>query len=42
MLGYEFQFEQPEQSLYIHLKGIVHPKMKIMSSFTHPHVIPNL
>ncbi len=24
------------------LKGIVHPKMKILSSFTHPQVIPNL
>ncbi len=24
------------------LKGIVHPKMKIMSSFTHPQVVPNL
>ncbi len=24
------------------LKGIVHPKMKILSSFTHPQVFPNL
>ncbi len=24
------------------LKGIVHPKMKILSSFTHPLVVPNL
>ncbi len=24
------------------LKGIVHPKVKILSSFTHPHVVPNL
>jgi len=23
-------------------KGIVHPKMKILSSFMHPHVVPNL
>ncbi len=23
-------------------KGIVHPKMKILSSFTHPQVVPNL
>ncbi len=23
-------------------KGIVHPKMKILPSFTHPHVVPNL
>ncbi len=25
-----------------HLKGTVHPKMKILSSFTHPQVVPNL
>ncbi len=25
-----------------HLKGIVHPKMKILSLITHPHVVPNL
>ncbi len=24
------------------VKGIVHPKMKILSSFTHPQVVPNL
>jgi len=24
------------------LKVIVHPKMKILSSLTHPHVVPNL
>jgi len=24
------------------LKGIVHPKMKILSSFTHPQIVPNL
>ncbi len=22
-------------------KGIVHPKMKILSLITHPHVVPN-
>jgi len=22
------------------LKGLVHPKMKILSVFTHPHVVP--
>jgi len=22
------------------LKGLVHPKMKIVSVFTHPHVVP--
>ncbi len=26
----------------LQLKGIVHPKMKILSSFTHPQVVPNL
>jgi len=24
------------------LKGLVHPKMKILSVSTHPHVVPNL
>ncbi len=24
------------------LEGIVHPKMKLLSSFTHPHIVPNL
>jgi len=24
------------------IKGLVHPKMKIMLFITHPHVIPNL
>ncbi len=24
------------------IKGIVHPKMNILASFTHPHVVPNL
>jgi len=23
------------------VKGLVHPKMKILSVFTHPHVVPN-
>jgi len=29
---------------YLHsmLKRLVHPKMKILSVFTHPHVVPNL
>jgi len=26
----------------MYLKGIVHPKGKILSSFTHPQVVPNL
>ncbi len=28
--------------LQFYVKGIVHPKMKILSSFTHPQVVPNL
>ncbi len=35
-------YYKPEYRLYSSLKGIVHPKMKILSSFTHPHVVPNL
>ncbi len=27
---------------WIRLKGTVHPKMKILSSFTHPQLVPNL
>ncbi len=27
---------------FFSLKGIVHPKMKILSSFTHPQLVPNL
>jgi len=25
--------------LYIFVKGLIHPKMKILSVFTHPHVV---
>ncbi len=28
--------------MILFLKGTVHPKMKILSSFTHPQVVPNL
>ncbi len=35
-------YYKPEYRLYSSLKGIVHPKMTILSSFTHPHVVPNL
>jgi len=31
-------FKYPDYAL----KGIAHPKMKILSSFTHPQVVPNL
>jgi len=24
------------------IKGLVYPKMKVLSVFTHPHVVPNL
>jgi len=27
---------------YGKFKGLVHPKMKILSVFTHPYVVPNL
>ncbi len=30
------------KTLTISIKGTVHPKMKILSSFTHPQVVPNL
>jgi len=26
----------------MYIKGLVHPKMKILSAFTHPQVVPNL
>jgi len=26
----------------MHFKGLVHPKMKILSVFTHPHVVPKV
>ncbi len=31
-----------QRSDLIFLKGKVHPKKKILSSFTHPQVVPNL
>ncbi len=34
--AFESSFNAP------HIKGIVHPKMKILSLFTHPQVVPNL
>jgi len=27
-------------NLYNHIKGLVHPKMKIKSLITHPHAVP--
>jgi len=30
------------KQLQQYIKGLVHPKMKILSVFTHPHVVPNL
>ncbi len=30
------------QNILVQLKGIVHPKMTILSSFTRPQVVPNL
>ncbi len=30
-------------TIYIYtLQGIIHPNMKMLSSFTHPHAVPNL
>ncbi len=35
-------FKMPTLNLHFpYLKGIVHPKMNILSSFTHPQVVPN-
>ncbi len=31
-----------EQLVMAAFKGIVHPKMKMLSAFTHPKVVPNL
>jgi len=28
--------------MILNIKGIAHPKMLIVSSFTHPHVVPTL
>ncbi len=42
---YSFQGKQSHMSVFNNfymLKGIVHPKMKILSLITHPHVVPNL
>ncbi len=33
---------QPLQQSFSNIKGIVHPKMTILSSFTHPQVVPHL
>jgi len=29
-------------AIWLIVKGLVYPKMKILSVFTHPHVVPNL
>ncbi len=43
---HSLQTRKANEHLWMHnvlnLKGIVHPKMKILSSFTHPQVVPNL
>ncbi len=31
----------PDLNYVFEIKGILHPKMKIMSFFTYPHVVPN-
>ncbi len=41
--GVNFPFKNIHAcSMLQNIKGIVHPKMKILSSFTHPQVVPNL
>jgi len=40
MTHFKYTFIFPE--VKYPFKGIVHPKMKIPSSFTHPQVVPNL
>ncbi len=37
--AFEFGSVLNEQNI---LQGIVHPKINILSSFTYPHVVPNL
>jgi len=39
-MSYKFGLEQHEGDYPF--KGLVHPKMKILSVFTHTHVVPNL
>ncbi len=41
-LPLEFREVQNYDIFKVQLKGIVHPKMKILSSFTHLQVVPNL
>jgi len=36
------KMDKYNQDAKVTLKGIVHPKMKIRSSFTHPQVVPNM
>ncbi len=37
-----YSFHSGKGSIPIEIKIIVHPKMKILSWITHPHVVPNL
>jgi len=43
---YQFSYNvlqsQDGHNCYIGLIALVHPKMRILSVFTHPHVVPNL
>ncbi len=41
IIGYRYR-QRNSVSVHLYFKGIVHPKMKIMSLITHPHVVPNL
>jgi len=31
----------PHKLIPFYLKGLVHPKMKIMSLMSHPHIVPS-
>ncbi len=35
------QFAQAVISLHVHIKGLLHPKMNILSLITYAHVAPN-
>jgi len=39
---YLFNVKMKQVLLHVKFKGIVHHKMKLLSSFTHPHVVPDL
>ncbi len=42
IVGVFYLYFQCSYLLFCDFKGIVHLKRKILSSFTHPYVVPNL